>query len=76
MVLIFAVYLDVWFCLGFTIRMEGVGSRGFCLAFPTKRVFFLGSVVIEGILLPKLGSCPLVLNRNSKTEFWVKEEKN
>ena len=27
------------------------------------------------ILLAKLGLCPLVLNRNLETEFWVKEKK-
>ena len=30
--------------------------------------------VFLSFLLPKLGFCPLVLNRN--TEFWVKEEKS
>lgn len=24
--------------------------------------------------LPKLGLCPLLLNRNVETEFWVKEK--
>ena len=27
------------------------------------------------ILLPKLALCPLVLGRNSETEFWAKEKK-
>ena len=28
----------------------------------------------EGLLL-KLGPCPVVMNRNAETEFWVKEKK-
>ena len=41
---------------------------------PPKKFSLLSLIRVE--VLPKVGLCPLVLNRNVVTEFGVKEEKN
>ena len=43
-----------------------LSRRGFC-----DLIIFVSLVV-----LPELGLCPPVLNRNMETEFWLKEKKN